>query len=73
MTFTVIGTLNMVWQVKFYIYHKQDHCQCVRPFSVTEYECKPNKTCSLMWMNKESFLSRWVILMLLYNIFKNLL
>lgn len=48
MTFTFIGTLNMVWQGKFYIYRKQDHCQCVRPFSVTEYECKPNETCSLI-------------------------
>ncbi|EFB26387.1 hypothetical protein PANDA_016523, partial [Ailuropoda melanoleuca] len=54
--FTDIGTFNMVWQVKFYNYNKQDHCQCIRPFSVTENEYKPDETCSFMWVNKESFL-----------------
>ncbi|GAB1295828.1 CB1 cannabinoid receptor-interacting protein 1 [Apodemus speciosus] len=54
-TFTDIGTFETVWQVKFYNYHKRDHCQWGSPFSVIEYECKPNETRSLMWVNKESF------------------
>ncbi|GAB1295829.1 CB1 cannabinoid receptor-interacting protein 1 [Apodemus speciosus] len=54
--FTDIGTFETVWQVKFYNYHKRDHCQWGSPFSVIEYECKPNETRSLMWVNKESFL-----------------
>ncbi|CAD7677514.1 CB1 cannabinoid receptor-interacting protein 1 isoform X1 [Vulpes vulpes] len=56
MPFTDIGTFETVWQVKFYNYHKRDHCQWGSPFSVIEYECKPNETRSLMWVNKESFL-----------------
>lgn len=54
--FTDIGTFETMWQVKFYNYHKRDHCQWGSPFSVIEYECKPNETRSLMWVNKESFL-----------------
>ncbi|XP_054977560.1 CB1 cannabinoid receptor-interacting protein 1 [Sorex araneus] len=54
--FTDIGTFETVWQVKFYNYHKRDHCQWGSAFSVIEYECKPNETRSLMWVNKESFL-----------------
>lgn len=53
---TDIGTFETMWQVKFYNYHKRDHCQWGSPFSVIEYECKPNETRSLMWVNKESFL-----------------
>ncbi|XP_072491472.1 CB1 cannabinoid receptor-interacting protein 1 isoform X2 [Notamacropus eugenii] len=56
MPFADIGTFETVWQVKFYNYHKRDHCQWGSPFSVIEYECKPNETRSLMWVNKESFL-----------------
>ena len=69
--FTDIGTFETVWQVKFYNYHKRDHCQWGSPFSVIEYECKPNETRSLMWVNKESFLWRWRFLMLLDNVFRD--
>lgn len=70
--FTDIGTFETVWQVKFYNYHKRDHCQWGSPFSVIEYECKPNETRSLMWVNKESFLWRWLFLMFLDDRFRNL-
>ncbi|XP_066466187.1 CB1 cannabinoid receptor-interacting protein 1 [Tiliqua scincoides] len=50
-----IGTFETVWQVKFYNYHKRDHCQWGNSFAFIEYECKPNETRSLMWINKESF------------------
>ncbi|XP_051831374.1 CB1 cannabinoid receptor-interacting protein 1 isoform X2 [Antechinus flavipes] len=56
MPFADIGTFETMWQVKFYNYHKRDHCQWGSPFRVIEYECKPNETRSLMWVNKESFL-----------------
>ncbi|MBZ3882350.1 Calcineurin subunit B type 1 [Sciurus carolinensis] len=55
MPFTDIGTFETVWQVKFYNYHKRDHCQWGSPFSVIEYECKPNETRSLMWGNEASY------------------
>lgn len=50
-----IGTFETVWQVKFYNYHKRDHCQWGNSFGCIEYECKPNETRSLMWINKETF------------------
>lgn len=71
--FTDIGTFETVWQVKFYNYHKRDHCQWGSPFSVIEYECKPNETRSLMWVNKESFLWKWLLLTLLDNLRKSTL
>ncbi|KAG7241752.1 hypothetical protein CRUP_002407, partial [Coryphaenoides rupestris] len=39
--------------VKFYNYNKRDHCQWGNSFSSIEYECKPNDTRTLMWINKE--------------------
>ncbi|KAJ7341606.1 hypothetical protein JRQ81_005911 [Phrynocephalus forsythii] len=53
---TDIGAFETVWQVKFYDYHKRDHCQWGNSFGCIEYECKPNETRSLMWINKEIFL-----------------
>ncbi|XP_061478200.1 CB1 cannabinoid receptor-interacting protein 1 [Rhineura floridana] len=53
---TDIGAFETVWQVKFYNYHKRDHCQWGNNFACIEYECKPNETRSLMWINKETFL-----------------
>uniref|UniRef100_A0A8C8SLM1 CB1 cannabinoid receptor-interacting protein 1 n=1 Tax=Pelusios castaneus TaxID=367368 RepID=A0A8C8SLM1_9SAUR len=53
--FSDIGTFETVWQVKFYDYHKRSHCQWGNPFGSIEYECKPNETRSLMWINKEVF------------------
>ncbi|XP_041418198.1 cannabinoid receptor interacting protein 1 L homeolog isoform X1 [Xenopus laevis] len=53
--FDDIGSFETVWQVKFYNYHKRDHCQWGNSFSCIEYECKPNETRSLMWINKEIF------------------
>ncbi|XP_069624838.1 CB1 cannabinoid receptor-interacting protein 1 [Dendrobates tinctorius] len=53
--FEDIGSFETVWQVKFYNYHKRDHCQWGNSFSSIEYECKPNETRSLMWINKEMF------------------
>uniref|UniRef100_A0A8C3GIV4 CB1 cannabinoid receptor-interacting protein 1 n=1 Tax=Cairina moschata TaxID=8855 RepID=A0A8C3GIV4_CAIMO len=55
MQFNDIGTFETVWQVKFYNYHKRDHCQWGNSFGSIEYECKPNETRSLMWINKETF------------------
>ncbi|KAG7280320.1 hypothetical protein CRUP_026861 [Coryphaenoides rupestris] len=54
--FTEAGCLETVWQVKFYNYNKRDHCQWGNSFSSIEYECKPNDTRTLMWINKEMFL-----------------
>ncbi|XP_055521059.1 CB1 cannabinoid receptor-interacting protein 1-like, partial [Leucoraja erinacea] len=51
--FMDIGTFETVWQVKFYNYHKRDHCQWGNSFGSIDYECKPNETRSLMWINKE--------------------
>ncbi|KAG7251062.1 hypothetical protein CRUP_028926, partial [Coryphaenoides rupestris] len=51
--FTEAGCLETVWQVKFYNYNKRDHCQWGNSFSSIEYECKPNDTRTLMWINKE--------------------
>ncbi|XP_007890468.1 CB1 cannabinoid receptor-interacting protein 1b isoform X2 [Callorhinchus milii] len=53
--FEDIGTFETVWQVKYYNYHKRDHCQWGNSFGSIEYECKPNETRSLMWINKEMF------------------
>nr|XP_005308281.1 CB1 cannabinoid receptor-interacting protein 1 [Chrysemys picta bellii] len=53
--FSDIGTFETVWQVKFYDYHKRNHCQWGNAFGSIEYECKPNETRSLMWINKEMF------------------
>ncbi|XP_054841850.1 CB1 cannabinoid receptor-interacting protein 1 [Eublepharis macularius] len=50
-----IGTFETVWQVKFYNYHKRDHCQWGNSFAYIEYECKPNETRTLLWINKENF------------------
>uniref|UniRef100_A0A8C9L2Y1 CB1 cannabinoid receptor-interacting protein 1 n=2 Tax=Serinus canaria TaxID=9135 RepID=A0A8C9L2Y1_SERCA len=55
MQFNDIGVFETVWQVKFYNYHKRDHCQWGNSFGSIEYECKPNETRSLMWINKETF------------------
>ncbi|XP_005147548.1 CB1 cannabinoid receptor-interacting protein 1 [Melopsittacus undulatus] len=55
MQFNDIGVFETVWQVKFYNYHKRDHCQWGNSFGCIEYECKPNETRSLMWINKETF------------------
>ncbi|XP_048357637.1 CB1 cannabinoid receptor-interacting protein 1 [Sphaerodactylus townsendi] len=55
MQLTNIGTFETVWQVKFYNYHKRDHCQWGNSFASIEYECKPNETRTLLWINKESF------------------
>ncbi|KAL7890410.1 hypothetical protein AOLI_G00026680 [Acnodon oligacanthus] len=52
--FTEAGLFETVWQVKFYNYNKRDHCQWGSSFNSIEYECKPNETRSLMWINKES-------------------
>uniref|UniRef100_A0A8C2FZV1 Cannabinoid receptor interacting protein 1b n=1 Tax=Cyprinus carpio TaxID=7962 RepID=A0A8C2FZV1_CYPCA len=54
--FTQAGLFETVWQVKFYNYNKRDHCQWGNSFSSIEYECKPNDTRTLMWINKELFL-----------------
>ncbi|KAJ1156805.1 hypothetical protein NDU88_009522 [Pleurodeles waltl] len=53
--FNDIGSFETVWQVKYYNYYKRDHCQWGNSFSCIEYECKPNETRSLMWINKEMF------------------
>ncbi|KAL8173327.1 UNVERIFIED_CONTAM: CB1 cannabinoid receptor-interacting protein 1 [Gekko kuhli] len=55
MQLTDIGTFETVWQVKFYNYHKRDHCQWGNSFASIDYECKPNETRTLLWINKESF------------------
>uniref|UniRef100_A0A6Q2YVG4 Uncharacterized protein n=1 Tax=Esox lucius TaxID=8010 RepID=A0A6Q2YVG4_ESOLU len=44
-----------IWQVKYYNYYKRDQCQFGNKFNDIEYECKPNETRSLMWINKEVF------------------
>ncbi|KAK7902128.1 hypothetical protein WMY93_018897 [Mugilogobius chulae] len=54
--FTEAGEFETVWQVKFYNYNKRDHCQWGNSFNSIEYECKPNDTRTLMWINKETFL-----------------
>ncbi|XP_016403589.1 CB1 cannabinoid receptor-interacting protein 1-like [Sinocyclocheilus rhinocerous] len=54
--FTLAGVFETVWQVKFYNYNKRDHCQWGNSFNSIEYECKPNDTRTLMWINKELFL-----------------
>ncbi|KAI1240399.1 hypothetical protein IHE44_0008819, partial [Lamprotornis superbus] len=48
MQFNDIGVFETVWQVKFYNYHKRDHCQWGNSFGSIEYECKPNETRSLI-------------------------
>ncbi|KAM6139349.1 LOW QUALITY PROTEIN: CB1 cannabinoid receptor-interacting protein 1 [Phoenicopterus ruber ruber] len=53
MQFNDIG-FETVWQVKFYNYHKRDHCQWGNSFGSIEYECN-KRTRSLMWINKETF------------------
>uniref|UniRef100_A0A8C6TAC3 Cannabinoid receptor interacting protein 1a n=1 Tax=Neogobius melanostomus TaxID=47308 RepID=A0A8C6TAC3_9GOBI len=44
-SFQKAGTFETVWQAKFYNYYKRD----------IDYECKPNETRTLMWVNKEAF------------------
>lgn len=56
--FTEVGMFETVWQVKYYNYNKRDHCQWGNSFNSIEYECKPNDTRTLMWVNKEMFI--WV-------------
>ena len=53
--FTEVGLFETVWQVKYYNYNKRDHCQWGNSFNSIEYECKPNDTRTLMWINKEMF------------------
>lgn len=53
--FTELGVFETVWQVKYYNYNKRDHCQWGNSFNSIEYECKPNDTRTLMWVNKEMF------------------
>ncbi|CAM9883556.1 CB1 cannabinoid receptor-interacting protein 1 [Lethenteron reissneri] len=50
-----IGTFEAVWQCKFYNYPKRDHCQWGNSFAAIDYECKPNDTRTLLWVNKEVF------------------
>uniref|UniRef100_A0A671SD35 Cannabinoid receptor interacting protein 1b n=1 Tax=Sinocyclocheilus anshuiensis TaxID=1608454 RepID=A0A671SD35_9TELE len=52
MQFTQAG----LFETKFYNYNKRDHCQWGNSFNSIEYECKPNDTRTLMWINKELFL-----------------
>ncbi|CDQ60551.1 CB1 cannabinoid receptor-interacting protein 1 [Oncorhynchus mykiss] len=49
------GQFETIWQVKYYNYYKRDQCQFGNKFVNIEYECKPNETRSLMWINKEAF------------------
>lgn len=53
--FAEAGLFEAVWQVKYYNYNKRDHCQWGNSFNSIEYECKPNDTRTLMWVNKEAF------------------
>ena len=53
--FKEAGTFETVWQAKYYNYYKREHCQFGNKFSTIEYECKPNETRTLMWINKEAF------------------
>ncbi|XP_068597578.1 CB1 cannabinoid receptor-interacting protein 1b [Brachionichthys hirsutus] len=53
--FTELGMFETVWQVKYYNYNKRDRCQWGSSFNSIEYECKPNDTRTLMWVNKEMF------------------
>ncbi|KAJ3614653.1 hypothetical protein NHX12_018224 [Muraenolepis orangiensis] len=53
--FPSAGQFETVWQVKYYNYYKREHCQFGNKFSDVEYECKPNETRTLMWINKEVF------------------
>ncbi|XP_056265231.1 CB1 cannabinoid receptor-interacting protein 1a isoform X1 [Pseudoliparis swirei] len=55
MEFIKAGTFETVWQAKYYNYYKREHCQLGNKFSSIEYECKPNETRTLMWINKEAF------------------
>ncbi|XP_068582669.1 CB1 cannabinoid receptor-interacting protein 1a [Cebidichthys violaceus] len=55
MEFNKAGTFETVWQAKYYNYYKREHCQGGNKFSSIEYECKPNETRTLMWINKEAF------------------
>ncbi|TNN50116.1 CB1 cannabinoid receptor-interacting protein 1 [Liparis tanakae] len=55
MEFNKAGTFETVWQAKYYNYYKREHCQFGNKFSSIEYECKPNETRTLMWINKEAF------------------
>ncbi|XP_062375640.1 CB1 cannabinoid receptor-interacting protein 1b [Sardina pilchardus] len=55
MEFPDAGQFETTWQVKYYNYTKRDHCQWGNSFRSIDYECKPNETRSLMWINKEMF------------------
>lgn len=67
--FTEAGMFETVWQVKYYNYNKRDHCQWGNSFNSIEYECKPNDTRTLMWVNKEMFV--WCRNSLTYLLCKN--
>lgn len=54
--FSDVGLFETVWQVKYYNYNKRDRCQGGNKFNSIEYECKPNDTRTLMWVNKEMFI-----------------
>lgn len=56
--FNKAGSFETVWQAKYYNYYKREHCQFGNKFSSIDYECKPNETRTLMWINKETF--NWV-------------
>lgn len=53
--FNKAGAFETVWQAKYYNYYKREHCQFGNKFGSIDYECKPNETRTLMWINKESF------------------
>uniref|UniRef100_A0A8C6WLX7 Cannabinoid receptor interacting protein 1a n=1 Tax=Neogobius melanostomus TaxID=47308 RepID=A0A8C6WLX7_9GOBI len=36
-------------------FETREHCQFGNKFSSIDYECKPNETRTLMWVNKEAF------------------
>uniref|UniRef100_UPI00358FC71A CB1 cannabinoid receptor-interacting protein 1 isoform X2 n=1 Tax=Myxine glutinosa TaxID=7769 RepID=UPI00358FC71A len=50
-----IGAFEAVWQCKFYNYQKRDHCKWGNSFNAIVYECRPNDTRTLLWINKENF------------------
>uniref|UniRef100_A0A8C4NJ21 CB1 cannabinoid receptor-interacting protein 1 n=1 Tax=Eptatretus burgeri TaxID=7764 RepID=A0A8C4NJ21_EPTBU len=54
-TLADIGDFEAVWQCKFYNYQKRDHCKWGNSFNAIVYECRPNDTRTLLWVNKENF------------------
>ncbi|KAF3852668.1 hypothetical protein F7725_006023 [Dissostichus mawsoni] len=47
--------VQVAMEAKYYNYYKREHCQFGNKFTSIDYECKPNETRTLMWINKESF------------------